>query len=48
MAGSLWLAVGGVRHVACGVWRVAGDWWQVAYGRLRMVAEIMTSVNIIV
>jgi len=35
--------VGGGRsgRMACGVWRVAG-------GRLRMVAEIMTSVDIIV
>ena len=31
-----------------GVWRVAGGRWQVAGGRLRMVAELMTSVDIIV
>jgi len=32
---------GSVWRVVCGVWQVAGD-------RLRMVAEIMTSVDIIV
>jgi len=40
MAGSVWRAGGG-RRMACGVWRVAG-------GRRCMLAEIMTSVDIIV
>jgi len=40
MAGSVWRAGGG-RRMAFGVWRVAG-------GRRCMLAEIMTSVDIIV
>jgi len=40
-AGGVWWAVIGGRHVASGVWRVAG-------GRRRMLAQIMTSVDIIV
>ena len=40
MAGSVWRAGGG-RRMACGVWRVAG-------GRRRMLAEIMTSVEMVV
>jgi hypothetical protein len=32
---------GGREHIACGVWHVAG-------GRLRMVADIMMSVDIMV
>ena len=35
-------------RMACGVWRVAGGRRQEAGGRLRMEAEIMTSVDIIV
>ena len=41
LAGSVW-------RVACGVWRAACGVWHVACGRRRTVAEIMTSVDIIV
>jgi len=41
-------APGTRRYEAGGRWQVAGGRWQVAGGRLRIVAEIMTSVNIIV
>jgi len=39
--GSVWREVIGVRWVACGMWHVAG-------GRQCMLAEIMTSVNVVV
>jgi len=41
MAGSVWWA-------ACGVWRVACGVCQVPGARRRMLAEIITSVDIIV
>jgi len=49
-AGGVWRAVfGGWRAAwAYGVRRVACSRWQEAGGRRRMVAEIMTSVDIIV
>jgi len=43
MAGSDWRVAGGV-----GVWRMARGRWQEAGGTLCMVAEIMTSVDIII
>jgi len=40
-AGGIWRAVFGGRQAASGVWGVAG-------GRRRMLAEIMTSVDMVV
>jgi len=41
MPDSVWRAAGGGRRVACGMWHVAGV-------RRRMLAEIMTSVDMVV
>ena len=37
-----------VRRAAGGGWHVAGSVWQVAGGRRRMLADIMTSVDMVV
>jgi len=41
MAGIVWRAASCGRHVACGVWQVGG-------GRRRILADIMTSVDMVV
>jgi len=41
MVSIVWRAAGCGWHVACGVWQVAG-------GRRRMLADIMTSVDMVV
>jgi len=41
MTSIVWRVAGCGWHVACGVWQVAG-------GRWRMLAEIMTSVDMVV
>jgi len=47
-AGGVWRAVFGGRQVAGSVWWAAGGGWRVAGGRRRMLAEIMTSVDMVV